>query len=278
MKKTMDILMEEYGPDVLIVEPTGIAFPFQIKDNIEELNMEGVSFAPVVTLVDASVMYKDMQKVPVFIKNQILESEIVCINKIDLVDEVAIASVSNTILDINPDAIIAEFSAKNWDAKFQTVLDLLAGESKVIHKSKHLNSIEMSGVGSYAGEYLLKTDVLQSDKITTMLVHLLGSIKEKLIEKNPDFIGHVKMTFRFDEGLVKANLTSAHGNPYVEILEETEEDEQHLKFLSAITLVSRDDLIDIVDGSIQKMLTDEGIGFEKLEVKAHSHEPEVISL
>jgi len=282
MKKTLEIIMSEYGPDTLIIEPTGLAFPFQIKAGIEEMNIEGVNFAPVVTLVDASVMYEDMQKVPNFVVNQVEESEIVCINKIDLVDTKAIASVANTILDINLNATIAEFSAKNWDAKFQAVLDLLAGESKVMYKSEHLNSTEMSGVGSYAGGYMLKADGLHSEKVMTMLGHMLVGVKEELKEKNPDFIGHVKMTFMFDRGLVKANLTSAYGDPYVETMEEAEEDEQHLKFLSAITQVSRDELIEIVDGSIQKMLSDEGIGFEKIGVKghshSHSHEPVIITL
>ena len=282
MQKTLEIIMSQYGPDTLIIEPTGLAFPFQIKAGIEEMGIEDVSFAPVATLVDASVMHNDMKKVPLFIVNQVKESEIVCINKIDLVDAEAIASVSNTILDLNPDATIAEFSAKKWDAKFQTVLGLLAGESKVVHTSEHLNSIEMSGVGSYASGYTLTADGLNSDKVTTMLEQLLAGVKEKLVEKNPDFIGHVKMTFMFDRGLVKANLTSAYGDPYVETMEEAEEDEQHLKFLSAITQVSRDELIEIVDGSIQKMLSDEGIGFEKIGVKghshSHSHEPVIITL
>jgi G3E family GTPase len=278
MGETLEALMEDYNPDIVIIEPTGIAFPFQIKEGIEELNIEGLTFAPVVSLVDASRMTMELKQIPVFIVNQIKESEIVCINKIDLVDPETVTLVSNNMLQLNPDTILVEFSAKNADAKFNTFIDLLTGESKAVHKSEHLNSIEMSGVGSYAGEYLLKADGLTSDKITTMLVHLLTDLKEELKQLNPDFIGHIKMTFKFSGGLIKANLTSVHGDPYVEILEEVEEDEQHLKFLSAITKVSKEDLKRIVNGSIQKILSDEGIGFEQLEHEGHKHEPDIISL
>lgn len=278
MGETLEALMEDYNPDIVIIEPTGIAFPFQIKEGIEELKIEGLTFAPVVSIVDASRMTMELKQIPVFIVNQIKESEIVCINKIDLVDMETVTLVSNNMLQLNPDTILVEFSAKNADAKFKTFIDLLTGESKSVHKSEHLNSIEMSGVGSYAGEYLLKADGLTSDKITTMLVRLLNELKEELKQLNPDFIGHIKMTFKFSEGLIKANLTSVHGDPYVEILEEVEEDEQHLKFLSAITKVSKEDLIRIVNGSIQKILSDEGIGFEQIGHEGHKHEPEVITL
>ncbi|MDY0387859.1 MAG: GTP-binding protein [Methanolobus sp.] len=275
MEITLNTLMEEYGPDVVIIEPTGIAFPLQIKEGIELMSLEDLSFAPIVTLVDASRMTMEMKQIPRFIENQIKDSEIVCLNKIDLVDMETLIFVSNNILQLNPDAILVEFSAKNVDAKFRTFMDMLTGESKILRQSEHLNSIEMSGVGSYAGEYLLKGDELDSDKITIMLVHMLTVLKEKLKELNPDFIGHIKMTFKFSEGLIKANLTSSLGEPYVEILEEAVEDEQHLKFLSAITKVSREDLIRILDTSIEKILSDEGLGFEKLDT---SHGPDIITL
>jgi hypothetical protein len=71
------------------------------------------------------------------------------------------------------------------------------------------------------------------------------------------------MTLKFREGLIKANLTSAHGDPFVEILDETGDDEQHLKLLSAVTLVPRDKLAGIIESSISKVLGNEGISFEK---------------
>ncbi len=82
-------------------------------------------------------------------------------------------------------------------------------------------------------------------------------------EINPEFIGHVKMTLRFREGLIKANLTSAHGEPFVEILDEAGDDEQHLKLLSAVTLVPRDKLAGVIECSLSKVLEKEGISFEK---------------
>jgi G3E family GTPase len=263
MEYTLQTLVEEYNPDIVIIEPTGIAFPMQIKEHIELMDVEDLSFSPVVSLVDASRINMEISQVPVFIANQIKESEIVCINKIDLVDAETVASVTRTVMQLNPDALVIEFSAKKMDDKFRMFIDLLAGESEAEHTGADLNSIEMSGVGSYSGEYSLRADNLHSDRITSMLVHLLEEIKSRLKEINPEFIGHVKMTLKFREGLIKANLTSVHGEPFVEILDETGDDEQHLKLLSAVTLVPRDKLAEIIESSISKVLGNEGISFEK---------------
>ncbi len=263
MEYTLQTLVEEYDPDVVIIEPTGIAFPMQIKEHIELMDVEDVSFAPVVSMVDASRINMEISQVPTFIANQIKESEIVCINKIDLVDMETVASVTRTVMQLNPGAMVIEFSAKKMDDNFRMFIDLLAGESEARHTGADLDSIEMSGVGSYSAEYSLRADNLHADRITSMLVHLLEEIRSRLQEINPEFIGHVKMTLRFREGLIKANLTSAHGEPFVEILDETGDDEQHLKLLSAVTLVPRDKLAGVIECSLSKVLEKEGISFEK---------------
>ncbi|MDK2834222.1 MAG: hypothetical protein PWR29_1317 [Methanolobus sp.] len=263
MEYTLQTLVEEYNPDTVIIEPTGIAFPMQIKEHIELMDVEDVSFAPVVSLVDASRINMEISQVPTFIANQIKESEIVCINKIDLVDMETVASVTRTVMQLNPDALVIEMSARRMDDKFHMFMDLLTGESQAEHTGADLNSIGMSGVGSYSGEYVLHADNLHADKVTTMLVHLLSSVKSELQKINPEFIGHVKMTLKFREGLIKANLTSSYGEPFVEILDEAGDGEQHLRFLSAVTLVPKDKLIMIVESSIRDTLEKEGISFEK---------------
>ncbi|WP_406658149.1 GTP-binding protein [Methanolobus sp. ZRKC2] len=273
MEYTLQTLAEEYNPDIVIIEPTGIAFPLQIKEHLELMDLEDLSFAPLVSLVDASRINMEIDQIPVFIANQIRDAEIVCINKIDLVDAESIAATTKTVLQLNPDAIVVEFSAMNMDSKFQLFLDLLAGESESEFTGSDLNSIEMSGVGSYSGEYSIDASDLHADKVTSMLVNLLLDIKQKLQEINPEFIGHVKMTMKFKEGLIKANLTSAHGDPFVEILDEDVDGEQHLRFLSAVTLVPKDKLEGIINGAVQNVLQAEGIEFEKKAPSSSTQAP-----
>ncbi|WP_319506691.1 GTP-binding protein [uncultured Methanolobus sp.] len=277
MEFTLQTIIEDYEPDVVIIEPTGIAFPLQIKEHIELMDLGEVSFAPVVSIVDASRFGVEWEQIPRFIENQIKESEIVCINKIDLVDSEAIATSTQMVLKINPDAIVVEFSAKNADEKFERFMDLLTGESEIRQEREDLNSMEVSGVGAYAGEYSIKSEAMHPDNVTTMMVHILMDIRDKVKQINPYFIGHVKISFKFKDGLVKGSLTSSEGEPVVEILDEKGDGEEHLKFLSAVTKVQKEELVEIVDECIQDILEKECIFFEKISFQVHD-KPNLITL
>lgn len=55
LRVTVTYLANEYKPDILMIEPTGIAFPNIIKKEIELMNLgEQVKIAPLVTLIDGS--------------------------------------------------------------------------------------------------------------------------------------------------------------------------------------------------------------------------------
>ena len=62
MKATLTELRNSYNPDIIIVEPSGIAFPNVIKQNLELMNFgESIKVAPLVTLIDGS-RFKDIMK------------------------------------------------------------------------------------------------------------------------------------------------------------------------------------------------------------------------
>ena len=82
MQYTLQTLEEEFRPDIVIIEPTGIAFPGQIREEIETMGLSELSFCPVVTLVDPGRFGTEAKEIPRFIETQIREAEILCINKI----------------------------------------------------------------------------------------------------------------------------------------------------------------------------------------------------
>ncbi len=263
MEYTLQTLVDEYDPDVVIIEPTGIAFPMQIKEHLSLMDVKDLSFAPVVSLVDASRLTMEINQVPVFIANQIKESEIVCINKIDVVDAGTVAFVTKTVSELNPKALIIQMSARNMDDRFHMFMELLTGESQAEYTGSDMNSIEMSGVGSYSGEYIITGETIPDDRAVPMMKAILSEIKTGLQAINPDFIGHVKLSSRFGDSLIKASLTSAREDPFVEIIGEGASDEQHLKFLSAVTNVQKNQIVPVVDKAIEDILTRENAGFEK---------------
>ena len=262
MEYTLQTLEEEYDPDVLIIEPTGIALPLQIKEHVALMGLPDLSFAPVVTIVDASRFDVELSQVPKFIITQIEEAEILCVNKIDLVDRETLASVTGRLIDVNPDALIVEFSARRADAQFMRFIDMLAGEGTARQSGENRNSIELSQVSSYSGKYSIDTHGLDRNDMAAMVLKVLEEVKEKIELINPAFIGHVKISLSLGKDLVKGSLTSSQGQPLVEIFESPGQDHEQLKFLSAVTQVSRSDLICIIDSAIRSNLEKGNVSYE----------------
>ncbi|MDR7664236.1 GTP-binding protein [Methanosarcina sp. Z-7115] len=50
MEYTLRNFIASYKSDTIIIEPTGIAFPGQIKSNIENMGLPGITFVPRVNL------------------------------------------------------------------------------------------------------------------------------------------------------------------------------------------------------------------------------------
>jgi G3E family GTPase len=264
MEYTLQTLEEEYDPDVLIIEPTGIALPLQIKEHVALMGLPDISFAPVVTIVDASRFNMELSQIPKFILTQIEEAEILCVNKIDLVNKQTLADITGRLMDANPDALIVEFSARRADAQFMRFIDLLAGEGTARQSGENRNSIELSQVSSYSGKYSLDTHGLGRDDMASMVLKVLEEVKEKIESINPAFIGHVKISLSLGKDLVKGSLTSSQGQPLVEILESSGQDHEQLKFLSAVTQVSKPDLMNIIDSAIRNNLERAHVSYESV--------------
>lgn len=268
MEYTLDALKDDFEPDIVIIEPTGIAFPKQIKDDIELMKMPDISFAPIVNLVDGSRFNTEIEQVPKFIITQIEEAEILCINKIDIATPEQIADIKEVFKEINPDAIVLEFSAKSMDEKFQNLMDLLAGEGGEAEVSEQKNSIEMSEVSAYSAEFAIMSHHLDSDEAEKIAKNILDEVKQKVLKVNPDFIGHVKIALEYPETMMKASLTSSKGAPTIEVFEtEGATEEYKLKFLSAVTKIQKDELKEIVENAVTDNLEKEGIEFKKMGSK-----------
>ena len=69
MQYTLQTLEEEFKPDIVIIEPTGIAFPGQIREEIETMGLSELSFAPVVTLVDPGRFGTEAKEIPRVYRN-----------------------------------------------------------------------------------------------------------------------------------------------------------------------------------------------------------------
>lgn len=99
---------KEYDPDWLILETTGVAYP----KNIQETLLRVCELdSRIAVLVDAARWKRLLRPMEHLLSGQIIGSDVVLVNKIDLVDEAALDAVDADIRGFEPNANIVHISA-----------------------------------------------------------------------------------------------------------------------------------------------------------------------
>ncbi|MHC1755842.1 MAG: GTP-binding protein [Methanosarcina sp.] len=264
MQYTLQTLEEEFSPDIVIIEPTGIAFPGQIREEIEVMGLSNLSFAPVVTLVDPGRFGIEAKEIPRFIETQVKEAEILGINKVDIAPAEIITATEQMLTELNPEARILKFSAKLGDEQFENLLIHLAvpGIEKPPQEKK--NSIELSEVSAHSVLYTLTSCDLNPEKGRLLIEESLRTIRDRVKEINPDFIGHVKLSLKLPDSMVKGSVTSSEGSPQVEFISRKNE-KLELRLLSAVTKVPKDRLTEIIERTLEEKFRKANTSFERKE-------------
>lgn len=296
LRTTVTLLAKEYKPDILMIEPTGIAFPHVIRDEIELMNLgEKVKIAPLVTLIDGSRFKHLMKEVKDFAMRQIIDAEILVINKVDLVEPIRLPILEASVHQLNPKARIVLLSGKDADEKFEKFMQLVlpdivevpeeapkaAAEEKPEKKpgekpedivsQETESSIEASGVGSYSAEYAVENGSLNIETAKEVTTELINKIKERVLKLNPEFVGHIKLFLDNGTETVKQSVTAYYEEPQEQIIKSEEGAVTSFKILSAISNVNKTALKEAVDSSVQGIFEKRGIRGYKLE-HAHEHE------
>jgi G3E family GTPase len=102
---TIQRIVKQFSPEHLLIEPSGVASPSGV---LEALESAGTGPASVIGIVDAteftelygSGMYGS------FFEDQIVNSDVILVNKTDLADKSIIAAAESLISSINPRAIL----------------------------------------------------------------------------------------------------------------------------------------------------------------------------
>ncbi|HWQ47531.1 MAG TPA: GTP-binding protein [Methanosarcina sp.] len=269
MQYTLQTLEEEFAPDIVIIEPTGIAFPGQIRDEIETMGLSELSFAPIVTLIDPGRFGTEAKEIPRFIETQIKDAEVLCINKIDVTPVEAILSTEKMLHEMNPEARILKFSAKHQGEQFEKLLFHLSvpGFKKPSQEMK--NSIELSEVSAYSVLYTLGSWDFSPEESVHFVEENLQTIQKRVRKINPEFVGHVKFSMKLPEYVVKGSVTSSKEVPQVDIIPGRESENAELRLLSAITKVPKYKLIEIIESTLEENLEKSEAIFEK---EVHDHD------
>ncbi|MGB9659604.1 MAG: GTP-binding protein [Nitrososphaerales archaeon] len=108
---TIKTLKENYNPDLVILEPSGVADAFNVNKVLDSMDGIDLEVLPVVTLFDATQLDLLLASYPFIIK-QLKSADLVLINKIDKIsDSSYLKDVEEEIRKINGEANIIRISA-----------------------------------------------------------------------------------------------------------------------------------------------------------------------
>ncbi len=128
---TIDQIYESYMPDILLIEPSGIATPSNILVAIRDAKNSGdFTVKPVIGIVDASNFMDYLVEFGNFFRDQIETSDVILINKSDLVGEMTLDMITAKINEINPTAVIIRTSYCKFIPDVEGKRDILDVESK----------------------------------------------------------------------------------------------------------------------------------------------------
>jgi G3E family GTPase len=101
---------EQYGPDWIIVEPTGLAAPGDMLEPIRH-HVPDLGEVSVLTVVDAARWEMLLEVVEPLVTSQLESADVVAVNKVDEVDDAALAAVLASVRELAGDAQVLPVSA-----------------------------------------------------------------------------------------------------------------------------------------------------------------------
>lgn len=102
---TIQRIVKQFSPGHLLIEPSGVASPSGV---LEALESAGVGKATVIGIVDATEFTElyESGMYGSFFEDQIVNSDVILVNKTDLTDESVISAAERLIGSINPLAVL----------------------------------------------------------------------------------------------------------------------------------------------------------------------------
>jgi G3E family GTPase len=112
--KTVYGLYKDFHPDHILVEPTGVAVPHQVKMAARMSGRDAkISLGPAIVLFDATrpAELLDMDMLGRLVVTQVKDADVVAISKVDAVDESATEEAAQKIRELNESAEILNLSS-----------------------------------------------------------------------------------------------------------------------------------------------------------------------
>jgi G3E family GTPase len=114
LQNTLREISKGYKPDVILIEPTGLALPTRIERIIRTSMIEHDGIFGI-GVVDAFRGRKLEQEASLFFRRQLEQVHVLAINKVELVNEEQLLDLESMLREVEPKAEIVRMSARNGD-------------------------------------------------------------------------------------------------------------------------------------------------------------------
>lgn len=127
-------IVEQFSPEQLLIEPSGVASPSGVLEAIESA---GIGSASVIGIVDATEFAElyESEMYGSFFEDQIVNSDVILVNKTDLAEPSAIDAAERLIGTINPRAILF----RTVNARIDTPLPDAPLQRRIVHGNSHFH-------------------------------------------------------------------------------------------------------------------------------------------
>ncbi|NLM96131.1 MAG: GTP-binding protein [Halanaerobiaceae bacterium] len=182
------IEISKYQPDILLVESSGMSRPGSIAAILEELERQKkgvIDYQGMITLIDASNFLKLVETVNA-VREQVVYSDLVIINKTDLAEEDVITEIENRILSLNPGAEIIK-------TRYARVPGNILEQKYYVSAYQERKALEDCGSSGGMFKVLLETgERLQEEELYSFIRELAPTVfRIKGLVQTDDNIVHV---------------------------------------------------------------------------------------
>ncbi|RLB94883.1 MAG: hypothetical protein DRH50_05740 [Deltaproteobacteria bacterium] len=206
LRNAIHQILSSFHPDYIVLETTGLANPYNLLDEIAEVN-ELVRFDSITTIVDGLNVDKSLEDYEVA-KDQIKAADILLLNKKDLLNEIQLKKIYHKLRLINPNAPI--LLTKQGDINPALIYGIDPQDIKEIKNQKdieeathqHYSSHKDSGVSSYKLSFskpLERKRFLEGIKALPHNIFRIKGVLDFIDSKTPLLFQYVGGRFEFSE-------------------------------------------------------------------------------
>jgi G3E family GTPase len=183
--ETVERIQSEIAPDIIIIEPSGIAETARITDTLRRYSKR-LGLLRTLVVVDATRFDELLETLEPLVTAQVKAADVLAINKVDIADADSIARVRHTAAQLNPLAPILEISAVAPDHVSRVANEMMGFEGPTAN-GREIKFIAESPV--------------TSERWEEVVVFLVSETVKEAAKMGATVIGHVKVFASGAEGL-----------------------------------------------------------------------------